>query len=73
MLAKMCSNTNKIDSSTSSKLTNNQLSSHRDMIEFDEANTLYDTIIKGKYCYEKSKNKPGFSKMWKEKKREKFE
>jgi hypothetical protein len=47
--------------------------SHGDRIEFDEPKTLDDTIRKGNYCYEQSKKKPEFNKMWKEKKKENFE
>jgi hypothetical protein len=47
--------------------------SYNDMIEFDERKTLDDTIRKGKYCYEKSKNTPEINKMCKEWKKGKFE
>jgi len=47
--------------------------SYKDTIEFDEAKTLDDTIRYVKYCYEQSGNKPEFSNIWKENKKEKFE
>jgi signal recognition particle subunit SEC65 len=38
-----------------------------DIIEFDEPNTLEDTIRKARYCYEKFKNKAEPHKDWKKK------
>jgi hypothetical protein len=41
--------------------------SFQDKIEFDEPNTLEDTIRKARYCYEKFKNKIEPHEDWKKK------
>ena len=47
--------------------------SYKDRIEFDEPQTLDNTIRKTGYCYDQAKSKPDFHKAWKEKKNEKFD
>jgi hypothetical protein len=42
--------------------------SYQDIIEFDETNTLEDTIRKERYCYEKFKSKTKPHEYWKKKK-----
>ena len=44
---------------------------YKDRIEFYEPRTLEETIRKAKYCYEKSRGKPNYQKIWKDKKNEK--
>ena len=45
--------------------------SYKDRIEFYEPRNLEETIRKAKYCYEQSRGKPDYQKMWKDKKDEK--
>ena len=49
------------------------LQSYKDRIEFFEPRTLEEAIGKAKYCYEQSKVKPNYHKVWKDKKNEKFD
>ena len=46
--------------------------SYKDRIEFDEHQTLDETIRKDKYYYDQIKRNTNFHKAWKDKKNEKF-
>ena len=46
---------------------------YKDIIEFDEPQTLDETIRKAKYYYDQRKIKQGFHKAWTYKKKEKFD
>ena len=47
--------------------------SYKDIIEFDEPQTLDETIRKAKYCYDKNKSRLEFHQAWKDKKNENFD
>ena len=47
--------------------------SYKDRIGFYEPRTLEEAIRKDKYCYEQRKGKPGYHKVWKDKKNNKFD
>ena len=38
---------------------------YKEKIEFDEPITLEEAIRKAKYCYDQSKRKPDYQKVWK--------
>jgi hypothetical protein len=44
---------------------------YKEMIRYDEPNTLTDTIIKAKYLYEQVQGRESMQKSWKDKKKEK--
>ena len=46
--------------------------SYKDGIEFYEPRNPEEAIKKAKYCYEQSKGKPDYQKVWKDKRNEKF-
>ena len=46
---------------------------YKDMIEFDESQTLKVAIRKAKYSYDQNKRKPDFHKAWKDKRNENFD
>ena len=47
--------------------------SYKDRIEFDEPRTLEEATKKAKYCFDQNKGKPDIHKVWKDKKKEKFD
>jgi hypothetical protein len=46
---------------------------HKNKIQYDEPETLIETIRKDKYLYERGKGRESMQKYWKDKKKDKFD